>query len=169
MPGIRTRLERLERRTAAIGCAWLYAGWSGRPGIEEAGAGVYRVFVPTLPPALPRGLLAVLRYPDRDGAEVSMAAAAWALEQLALGPRQRALVAAAQVLVLITAGGPAPPPAAAAADVAPPGAAVEPLPAAERSPPTAEGPARPAVEEPPPPAAAPPPPAPPQWPEWLPR
>ncbi|MBV8381138.1 MAG: hypothetical protein JOZ63_00945, partial [Planctomycetaceae bacterium] len=50
-----------------------------------------------------------------DGAEVSMAAAAWALEQLALGPRQRALVAAAQVLVLITAGGPAPPPAAAAA------------------------------------------------------
>ncbi|MBV8610577.1 MAG: hypothetical protein JO034_24375, partial [Singulisphaera sp.] len=127
-----------------------YAGWGGRPGIEEAGAGVYRVFVPALPPALPPGLLAVLRYPDRGGAEVSATAAAWALEQLALGPRQRALVAAAQVLVLITAGGPAPPPAAAAA---------------------AEGPARPAVEGPPPPAAAPPPPppAPPQWPEWLPR
>ncbi|MBV8077975.1 MAG: hypothetical protein JO284_16330 [Planctomycetaceae bacterium] len=161
MPGIRTRLERLERRTAAIGCAWLYAGWSGRPGIEEAGAGVYRVFVPALPPALPPGLLAVLRYPDRGGAEVSAPAAAWALEQLALGPRQRALVAAAKVLVLITAGGPAPPPAAAAADVAPPGAEVEPLPAAERPPPTAEGPLPPPAT--PPPAAAPP------WPEWLPR
>ena len=86
MPGIPTRLERLERRTAAIGCVWLYAGWSGRPGVEEAGAGAYRVFVPTLPPALPPGLLAVLRYPDRGGAEVSATAAAWALEQLALSP-----------------------------------------------------------------------------------
>ncbi|MBV8229486.1 MAG: hypothetical protein JO329_05840, partial [Planctomycetaceae bacterium] len=132
MPGIRTRLERLERMTAAIGCAWLYAGWSGRPGIEVAGVGVYRVFVPTLPPALPRGLLAVLRYPDRDGAEVSMAAAAWALEQLALGPRQRALVAAAKILVLITAGGPAPPPGDDGAAL--PGAEAGPPPVAEQGP-----------------------------------
>ena len=160
MPGIRTRLERLERRTAAIDCVWLYAGWSGRPGTEEAGAGAYRVFVPALPPALPPGLLAVLRYPDRDGAEVSAAAAAWALEQLALGPRQRALVAAAKILVLVTADGPAPPPGDAGA--APPGAEAGP-------PPVAEGPSPPAVEGPPPPAASSPPPVPPHWPEWLPR
>ena len=55
MPGIPTRLERLERATAEIRCVWLYVGWSGRPGIEGAGDGVYRVFVPTLPPALPPG------------------------------------------------------------------------------------------------------------------
>lgn len=160
MPGIRTRLERLERMTAAIGCVWLYAGRGGRPGIEEAGAGVYRVFVPTLPPALPPGLLAVLRYPDRDGAEVSMAAAAWALEQLALGPRQRALVAAAKVLVLITAGGSGPPPGDDGA--APPGAEAG-------SPPAAEEPPPPAAAGPLPPPAASPPPVPPPWPEWLPR
>jgi hypothetical protein len=146
MPGIPTRLERLERATAEVRCVWLYVGWSGRPGVAGAGDGVSRVFVPTRPPALPPGLLAVLRHPG--GAEVSAAAAAWALAQLALSPRQRALSAAARSLVLITAGGPGPPPAAAAAGAAPPGAADGP-------PPAAEGP--------PPPAAAP------QWPEWLPR
>ncbi|MBV8611168.1 MAG: hypothetical protein JO034_27375 [Singulisphaera sp.] len=100
------------------------------------------MFVPTLPP----GLLAVLRYPDRGGAEVSTTAAAWALEQLALSPRQRALSAAARVLVLITAGGSAPPPEGDG----------EALPGAEAG-------SLPAAEEPPLPAV------PPQWPEWLPR
>jgi len=170
MPSVKTRLERLEKATVAeVRCVWLYVGWGGRGCPRDAGDGVHRVFVPEVPAALPPGLMVVLRHPDRDGAEVSAEAAHWALRQLALSPRPRALVAAARILVLVTAGGSAPPPEAAAADVAPPGAAVEPLPAAERPPPTAEGPARPAVEEPPPPAAAPPPPAPPQWPEWLPR
>jgi hypothetical protein len=158
MPGIPTRLERLERATAEVRCVWLYVGWGGRPGVEGAGDGVYRVFVPTLPPALPPGLLVVLRHPG--GAEVSAAAAAWALKQLALGPRQRALIGAAKILVLITAGGSGPPPADDGA--APPEAAAGP-------PPAAEGPVPPAVEGPPPPAASSPPPAPPQWPEWLPR
>jgi hypothetical protein len=112
---------------------------------------VHRVFVPTLPPALPPGLLVVLRHPDRAGAEVSAAAAAWALKQLTLSPRQRALVAAARVLVLVTAG-----------DSEPPEAEAEPPPAAEEPPP-------PAVAEPPPPAVSSLPPAPPQWPDWLPR
>ena len=84
MPGIPTRLERLERATAEIRCVWLYVGWSGRPGVEGAGDGVYRVFVPALPSALPPGLMVVLRHPG--GAEVSAAAAAWALAQLALRP-----------------------------------------------------------------------------------
>jgi hypothetical protein len=159
MPGIRTRLERLERATAEVRCVWLYVGWGGRPGVEGAGDGVSRVFVPTLPPALPPGLLAVLRHPG--GAEVSAAETAWALTQLALSPRQRALSAAARCLVLITAGGPGPPPPAAAAGVAPPEAEVGPPPAAERPPP-------PAAERPLPPPAMPPPPAT-QWPEWLPR
>ena len=75
MPGIPTRLERLERATAEVRCVWLYVGRDGRPGIEGAGEGVYRVFVPTLPPALPPGLMAVLRHPG--GAEVSAAQAAW--------------------------------------------------------------------------------------------
>jgi hypothetical protein len=146
MPGIPTRLERLERATAEVRCVWLYAGWSGRPGVEGAGDGVSRVFVPTRPPALPPGLLVVLRHPG--GAEVSASAAAWALAQLALSPRQRALSAAARSLVLVTARDSESPPAAAAASA---------------------GPLPPAVEGPPPPAAAPPPAAPPPWPEWLPR
>ncbi|MBV8075242.1 MAG: hypothetical protein JO284_02530 [Planctomycetaceae bacterium] len=75
MPGIPTRLERLERATAEVRCVWLYVGRDGRPGIEGAGEGVYRVFVPTLPPALPPGLMAVLRHPG--WAEVSAAQAAW--------------------------------------------------------------------------------------------
>ena len=82
MPGIRrgwSGWSGRRRRCAASGCTW---GWSGRPGVEGAGDGVYRVFVPTLPPALP--LLAILRHPG--GAEVSAAAAAWALKPLALGP-----------------------------------------------------------------------------------
>jgi hypothetical protein len=144
MPGIPTRLERLERATAEVRCVWLYAGWGGRPGVEGAGDGVYRVFVPTLPPALPPGLLAVLRHPG--GAEVSAASAHWALKQLALSPRQRALSAAARSLVLITARDSESPLAAAGA-----------------------GPLPSAVEGPPPPAVVPPPPVPPQWPEWLPR
>jgi hypothetical protein len=147
MRDVKTRLERLEKVTAAeVRCVWLYVGWDGYGCPRDAGGGVHRVFVPTLPPALPPGLLVVLRHPDRDGAEVGTAAAAWALKQLALGPRQRALSAAAKVLVLVTAGGPAPPPGGDGA--APPGAAAG-------SPPVAE--------EPPPPAAPPP------WPEWLPR
>jgi hypothetical protein len=145
MPGIRTRLERLERATAEVRCVWLYVGWGGRPGVAGAGAGVSRVFVPVRPAALAPGLLAILRHPG--GAEVSAAETAWALTQLALRPRQRALSAAARSLVLITAGDPGPPLAAAAAGAAPPGAAAGP-------PPAAEGP--------PPPAAM-------QWPEWLPR
>ena len=84
MPGIPTRLERLERATAEMRCVWLYVGWSGRPGVEGAGDGVSRVFVPNLPSALPPGLLVVLRHPG--GAEVSAAAAAWALAQLACAP-----------------------------------------------------------------------------------
>jgi len=91
MYGLKARLERLERATAEVRCVWLYVGWGGRPGVAGAGDGVDRVFVPTLPAVLP----AVLRYPDRGGAEVS-ATAAWALEQLALSPRQRALSAAAR-------------------------------------------------------------------------
>ncbi|MBV8318691.1 MAG: hypothetical protein JOZ53_27465 [Planctomycetaceae bacterium] len=170
MPGIRTRLERLEQVTVAeVRCAWLYVGWGGRGCPTDAGAGVHRVFVPEVPAALPPGLFAVLRHPDRDGADVGAAAADWALKQLALGPRQRALTTQARILVLVTAGDSEPPPAAAAAAVAPPEAAVEPLPAAEGPPPTVAGPLPPAVEGPPPPAAAPPPPVPPQWPEWLPR
>ncbi|MBV8315093.1 MAG: hypothetical protein JOZ53_09155 [Planctomycetaceae bacterium] len=165
MPSVKTRLERLERaRTADVRCVWLYAGWGCREGTTDVSDGVYCVFVPEVPPALPPGLMVVLRHPDRDGAEVSAATAAWALEQLALGPRPRALVAAAKVLVLVTAGGPAPPPEAEAeaAGAAPPGAAAGPPPVAEEPPP-------PVVEEPPPPAASSPPPAPPPWPEWLPR
>jgi len=108
---------------------------------------VYRVFVPTLPPALPPGLMVVLRHPDRDGAEVSAAAAAWVLKQLALGPRQRDLIARARILVLVTVDGSDPPPGATAAGAAPPETAVE-------SPPAAEAP--------PPPVAS-------EWPEWLPR
>jgi hypothetical protein len=144
MPGIPTRLERLERATAEVRCVWLYAGWKDRQGITAAGAGVYRVFVPDVPAALAPGLMAILRHPG--GAEVSAAAAAWALAQLALSPRQRALSGAARILVLITAGGSGLPPTAAAAGAALPGAEAEP-----------------------PPAAARPPPVPPQWPEWLPR
>ena len=159
MPGIPTRLERLERATAEVRCVWLYAGRGGRPGVEGAGDGVYRVFVPALPPALPPGLFVVLRHPG--GAEVGAAAAAWALAQLALGPRQRALCGAARSLVLITAGDSEPPPAAEATGVAPPGAAAGPPPAAERPPP-------PAAAGPLPPPATPPPAAMP-WPEWLPR
>jgi hypothetical protein len=148
MPGIPTRLERLERATAEVRRVWLYAGWSGRPGIEGAGDGVYRVFVPTLPPAL----FAVPRHPG--GAEVSAAAAAWALAQLAPRPRQRALSGAARSLVLITAGDSEPPPEAEADGATPP--------EAEAGPP-------PAAEEPPLPAATPPPAATPWWPEWPPR
>ena len=169
MPSVRTRLERLEKaRTTAVRCVWLYAGWGCREGTTDVSDGVYRVFVPEVPAALPPGLMAILRHPDRDGAEVSAEAANWALKQLALGPRQRALTTQARILVLVTAGDSEPPPAAAAAAVAPPEAAVEPLPAAEGPPPTVAGPLPPAVEGPPPPAVSPPPPAPP-WPEWLPR
>jgi hypothetical protein len=158
MPGIPTRLERLERATSEVRCVWLYAGWKDRKGIIAAGDGVSRVFVPTLPPALPPGLMAVLRHPG--GAEVSAAAAAWALTQLALSPRQRALSGAARILVLITAGGSEPPPEDDG----------EALPGAEAgSPPAAAGPLPSAIEEPPPLAASSPSPAPPQWPEWLPR
>jgi hypothetical protein len=153
MSSLRTRLERLEARVAEARCVWLYAGWTHRGGITAAGDGVYRVFVPTRPPALPPGLLAVLRHPDRGGAGVSAATATWALNQLALSPRPRALSAAARILVLITAGDPGPPPEAEAAGVAPPGTAAG-------SPPAAEGP---------PPPAERPPPVPPQWPEWLPQ
>jgi len=159
MRDVKTRLERLEKVTVAeVRCVWLYVGWDGRGCPRDAGDGVHRVFVPTLPPALPPALFVVLRHPDREGAEVSAEVADWALKRLALSPRQRALSAAARILVLVTAGDSEPPPEAAAADVAPPEAAVEPLPAAERPPPTAEGPL-------PPPAT--PPPA--EWPEWLPR
>jgi hypothetical protein len=149
MPGIRTRLEQLERRTAEIRCIWLYAGWKDREGITAAGAGVYRGFVPDVPAALAPGLMAILRHPG--GAEVSAATAAWALAQLALSPRQRALSAAARILVLVTAGGSEPLPETAADGAAPPGAAAEP-------PPAAAGPL-------PPPAT----PLPAEWPEWLPR
>ena len=161
MPGIPTRLERLERATAEVRCVWLYVGWGGRPGITGAGDGVYRVFVPDPaagPAAGPDGGPAA---PGSDGAEVSAAAAAWALAQLALSPRQRALCGAARILVLITAGGSGPPPEAAAAGAAPPEAAAG-------SPPAAEGPPPPAAEGPLPPPATPPPAAMP-WPEWLPR
>ncbi|MBV8076778.1 MAG: hypothetical protein JO284_10285 [Planctomycetaceae bacterium] len=163
MPSVKTRLERLEAaRGVSVRCVWLYVGWKGHGGFTAGGdEGVYRVFVPVRPEALAPGLLVVLRHPDPVGAEVSAAAAAWVLKQLALGPGPRFLTTRARILVLVTAGGPAPPPEAAAADVAPPAAEIEPPPAAERPPPTAEGP--------PPPAAAPPPPAPPPWPEWLPR
>ena len=64
MPGIPTRLERLERATAEVRCVWLYVGWSGRPGVAGAGDGVSRVFVPVRPEALAPGLLVVLRHPD---------------------------------------------------------------------------------------------------------
>jgi hypothetical protein len=149
MPSVQTRLERLEKATVAeVRCVWLYVGWGRRRSTTDAGDGVYRLFVPDVPAALPGGLLAVLRHPDRGGAEVSAAAAAWALTPLALSPHQRALIAQARILVLITASGSEPPPAAEAAGVALPGAAAGSPPAAAR---------------PPPPAAAP------QWPEWLPR
>jgi hypothetical protein len=154
MSGLRTRLERLEARVAGARCIWLYAGWKHRGGLTAAGDGVSRVFVPALPPALPPGLLVILRHPDPGGAEVGAAVAAWALAQLALGPFQRALIARARILVLVTAGGSGPPPGDEADDAAPPGAAAGP-------PPAAEGP--------PPPAAASPLPVPPRWPEWLPR
>jgi hypothetical protein len=156
MPSVKTRLERLEAaRGVSVRCVWLYVGWKDCRGFTAGGdAGVYRVFVPTLPPALPPGLMVILRHPDRDGAEVSAAAAAWALEQLALGPGPRFLTTRARILALVTAGGPGPPPEAEAAGAAPPEAAAGP-------PPVAEGP--------PPPAASSPPPAPPPWPEWLPR
>jgi hypothetical protein len=148
MPSVKTRLERLERaRTTDVRCVWLYAGWGRRGGTTDAGDGVYRVFVPEVPAALPPGLLAVLRHPDRDGAEVGAATAAWALKQLALGPRPRALVAAAKILVLVTAGGSAPPPGDDGAAL--PGAEAGPPPVAEQPPPAAHPPA--------------------EWPEWLPR
>ena len=148
MPSVKTRLERLEKVTVAeVRGVWLYVGWDGYGCPRDAGGGVYRVFVPTLPPALPPGLMVVLRHPDRDGAEVSAAAAAWVLKQLALGPRQRDLIARARILVLVTVDGSDPPPGATAAGAAPPETAVE-------SPPAAEAP--------PPPVAS-------EWPEWLPR
>jgi hypothetical protein len=148
MPSVQTRLERLEKATVVeVRCVWLYVGWGGRGSSTDAGDGVYRLLIPEAPAELPQGLLVVLRHPDPVGAEVSAEAANWALEQLALSPRQRALVARARSLVLITAGGSGPPPAADG----------EALPGAEAgSPPAAEGP-------PPPPVV------PPQWPEWLPR
>jgi hypothetical protein len=146
MRDVRTRLERLERVTVAeVRCVWLYVGRDGYGCPRDAGDGVHRVFVPEVPAALPPGLLVVLRHPDREGAEVGAAAAAWALKQLALGPRPRALVAAARILVLVTAGDPEPPPGDDGAAL--PGAAAGP-------PPAAEGPL-------PPPET--------QWPEWLPR
>jgi hypothetical protein len=145
MPSVQTRLERLEKATVAeVRCVWLYVGWGGRGSTTAAGDGVYRLFVPDVPAALPPGLMAVLRHPDPIGAEVSMEAAARTLTPLALGPRQRALIARARILVLITAGASGPPPAAANG----------PPPAAEGPPPAAEGPL-------PPPET--------QWPEWLPR
>jgi hypothetical protein len=151
MRDVKTRLERLENVTAAvIRCVWLYVGWDGRGCPRDAGDGVHRIFVPEVPASLPPGLSVVLRHPG--GAEVSTEAADWALTQLTLSPRQRALVAAARILVLVTAGGPKPPPGDD--DVVPP--------EAEAGPP-------PAVAEPPPPVVSSPPPAPPQWPEWLPR
>ena len=39
MPGIPTRLERLERATAEVRCVWLYAGWKDRGGITARGPG----------------------------------------------------------------------------------------------------------------------------------
>lgn len=168
MPSVKTRLERLERaRTTDVRCVWLYVGWKDRGGFTVVGdEGVYRVFVPTLPPALPPGLLVVLRHSNRDGAEVSAEAAHWALAQLALSPRQRALIAQSRILVLITAGGSEPPPEAEADDAALSGAeaaGAAPPGAETGSPPAAAGPSPPAAKRPPPPAAAP------QWPEWLPR
>src|SRR6266511_2321288 len=78
MPSVQTRLERLEKATVAeVRCVWLYVGWGGRPGVAGAGDGVSRVFVPVRPEALAPGLMAILRHPG--GAEVSAAAAAWAL------------------------------------------------------------------------------------------
>ena len=131
-----------------IRCVWLYAGWKDHGGFSAGSDdGVYRLFVPTVPESLAPGLLVVLRHPDPVGAEVSAEAAHWALMQLALSPRQRALSAAARILVLMTAGGSAPPPAAAAAGVAPPEAEARPPPA----------------------AGEPPPPAVPPWPEYLPQ
>jgi hypothetical protein len=162
MPGVQTRLERLEKATVAeVRCVWLYVGWGGRGSTTAAGDGVYRLFVPDVPAALPPGLMAVLRHPDPIGAEVSVEAAARTLTQLALSPHQRALSGAARILVLITAGDSEPPPAAAAAGVAPPEAEAGP-------PPAAEGPPPPADEGSLPPPATPPPAAM-QWPEWLPR
>jgi hypothetical protein len=154
MPSVQTRLERLEKATVAeVRCVWLYVGWGGRLAVERAGAGVYRLFVPVRPEALAPGLMAILGHPG--GAEVSAAAAVWALASLALSPPQRALIARARILVLITAGGFEPPPEAEAAGAALPGAAADPPPAAEGPPPpTAEGPL-------PPPET--------QWPGWLPR
>ena len=151
MPSVLTRLERLEKaRTMDVRCVWLYAGWKDHGGFSAGGDdGVYRVFVPVRPEALAPGLLAVLRHPDPIGAEVSAAAATWALTQLALSPHQRALVAQARIVVLMTAGGSAPPPAAEADGATPPGAEAESPPAVAATPP-------------PSPAAAP------QWPEWLP-
>jgi hypothetical protein len=158
MRDVRTRLERLEQaRSAVIRCVWLYVGWDGRGCPRDAGDGVHRIFVPEVPASLPPGLSVVLRHPG--GAEVSTEAADWALTQLTLSPRQRALVAAARILVLVTAGGPRPPPGDD--DVVPPEAEAGP-------PPVAAGPVPPAAEEPPPPAATHPPAAMP-WPEWLPR
>ena len=155
MPSVQTRLERLEKaRSADIRCVWLYVGWGRRGCPTDGGDGVSRVFVPDVPAALPQGLLAVLRHPDRDGAEVSAEAAAWALRQLALSPRQRALTTRARILVLVTAGGPGPPPEAEADDATPPGAEAE-------SPPAAESPPPPAAE-----GSLPPPET--RWPEWLP-
>jgi hypothetical protein len=152
MPSVQTRLERLEAvRDAAVRCVWLYVGWGSRGSPTDAGDGVSRVFVPVRPEALAPGLMAVLRHPDPVGAEVSAAAAAWVLTQLALGPRQRFLTARARILVLVTAGGSEPPPETEADDAAPPGAEAG-------SPPAATGPL-------PPPAT--PPPA--EWPEWLPQ
>jgi hypothetical protein len=143
-PGIRTRLERLERATAGVRCVRLYVGWSGRPGVAGAGDGVSRVFVPVRPETLAPGLMALLRHPG--GAEVGAAAAARALTQLARGPRRRALTVRARILVLITAGASGPPPAAAADGAAPPGAAAGSPPAADQGPvqplPTEINPAR---------------------------
>jgi hypothetical protein len=156
MPSVQTRLERLEKANSAeVRCVWLYVGWDRRGSITDAGDGVYRLFVPEVPATLPPGLTVVLRHPDRDGAEVGAATAAWALTQLALSPRQRALTAQARILVLITASGSEPPPEAEADDAAPPEAEAGPPPAAEKPPP-------PAAEGPLPPPET-------QWPEWLPR
>jgi len=165
MSGLRTRLERLEARVAGARCVWLYAGWKHRGGTTAAGDGVYRLFVPALPSALPPGLLVVLRHPDRDGAEVGAAVAHWALKQLALSPFQRALIARARILVLVTAGASEPPPEDEADDAALPGAEADgtaPPGAVAGSPPAAKGPPPPAAEGPLPPPET-------RWPEWLPR
>ena len=149
MPGIPTRLERLERATAEVRCVWLYVGRGGRPGVEAAGDGVSRVFVPALPPALPPGLFVVLRHPG--GAEVERGGG-----RLGAG-----------------SAGAGPPPAG------PVRRGADPRPrhrrrrrilargrGHRRAPPGAEAGSPPTAERPLPPPATPPPA---EWPEWLPR